>query len=292
MVRSLNATTGAEIGVHIANPGYDVIERLGRPPLTTWTALPTLAPMPLRRLVISSVAVIVLAWTTCAWAGWIIDQVATGNRWKVQQRVLLDGNRMKTVMLGADGSPVTTFILDLNTGRIVQADYAGGQYITGTVQEYLQLMQWLRQQAKESHPAIPGNCRAFRIEVTRTGQQATIAGYPAVRYDVMVDGTLQSEAWMAANLPAWREINARKLEQFVSAIAKLGTCGPEHVRQWFFAADPGAKALDEGFPVRIIDRSNQVTIDIVTADARAVPRDEFEPPANLGPRTIREIINP
>jgi hypothetical protein len=59
--------------------------------------------MPLRRLVISSVAVIVLAWTPCASAGWIIDQVATGNNWKVQQRVLLD-------ILGADDSPVTTFI--------------------------------------------------------------------------------------------------------------------------------------------------------------------------------------
>ena len=104
--------------------------------------------------------------------------------------------------------------------------------------------------------------------------------------------SIRRTAWMAANLPAGREIDARKLEQFVSAIAKLGTCGPEHVRQWFFAADPGAKALDKGFPVRIIDRSNQATIDVVTADARAVPRDEFEPPANLGRRTIREIINP
>jgi hypothetical protein len=245
-----------------------------------------------RLFVISSVAVVVLGGTTCAWAGWIFEQVATGPGWKVQQRVLLDGNRMKTSMLGANGSPVTTFILDLNTDRVIQADYAGGQYITGTIPEYLDLVQWLRRKAHESHPGTPASCSPFRINVTRTGQQTTIAGYSAVRYDVRVDGTVQWEAWMAGNVPAWREISSRKLEQFVGAIAKLGTCGPEHVHQWFFAADSSAKALDEGFPVRIIDRSHRATIDVVAVEARAIPRDEFEPPANLGRRTVREIINP
>jgi hypothetical protein len=152
-------------------------------------------------------------------------------------------------------------------------------------------MQWLRRKAHESNPGVPVSCSPFRIDVTRTGKQATIAGYSAVRYDVRVDGTVQWEAWLARNVPAWREINARKLEQFVGAIAKLGTCGPEHVHQWFFAADPAAKALDEGFPVRLIDRSHQATIDVVAADTRVVPRDEFEPPANLGQRMIRRILN-
>ena len=78
-----------------------------------------------------------LAWTSSAWAGWGIEQVATRNGRKVQPRILLDANRMKTVLLGTDGTPVMTFVLDLNTDSVTHVDHAGGQYLTGTVQEYL-----------------------------------------------------------------------------------------------------------------------------------------------------------
>src|SRR3990172_2455059 len=56
-----------------------------------------------------SVAWIILAgvfgWIGEASAGWVIDQVMKGGGEGTRQQVLLQANRMKTLMLGEDGGP-------------------------------------------------------------------------------------------------------------------------------------------------------------------------------------------
>ncbi len=65
------------------------------------------------------------------------------------------------------------------------------------------------------------------MEVRRTGQQATIAGYPAVRHDVLADGRLESEVWIARGITAWRELDPRRFERFTAEMAKLaGSVAP------------------------------------------------------------------
>src|SRR6202162_3798650 len=98
------------------------------------------------RVVTCSILVSVLVWTGQASAGWVIDQVIKGAGEGTRQQMVLQANRMKTLMLGTDGEPVTAFILDLNAQTITQVDYVKRQYTTTTVQEFGQMMQGMHKE--------------------------------------------------------------------------------------------------------------------------------------------------
>jgi hypothetical protein len=132
-------------------------------------------------------------------------------------------------------------------------------------------------------------CREPRIEIKKTGQQATIAGYPAVRYDVFADGKLDSELWIAKGITAWRELDQQKLERFGAEMAKLAGCGPGG--QGHPGADPSWKLAGEGYPVRTVDKSGSGgTVEVVKAESRAVPAAEFQPPAGFARKTLQEMM--
>ena len=87
----------------------------------------------------------IVVWSGQASAGWVIDQKVKGRGDGVRQQVLLQANRMKTLILGEDGTPSAAFILDLNAETITQVDYSRKHYITTTVQEFGQMIQGVQQ---------------------------------------------------------------------------------------------------------------------------------------------------
>ncbi|MGH7412254.1 MAG: DUF4412 domain-containing protein [Candidatus Methylomirabilis sp.] len=277
------------------------------------------------RVVALSVLVSVFGWTGEALAGWIIDQVVKGGGEDTKQQVVLQANRMKTLMLGEEGAPFAAFILDLNAETITQVDYNRKHYVTATVQEFGQMMQGVQQatsgqmarvmkEMQERMKDMPEeqrkmieemmrskmpqtesgsqDCVEPKIELRKTGQQETIAGYSAVRYDVLADGKPESELWVAKGITAWREMDPKKLERFATEIAKLAPrCGSMQGRHGFRGDDPAWKLANEGYPVRTVHRSDGgVTIEIVKAETRTVPAAEFQPPAGFARKTLKEVM--
>jgi len=271
----------------------------------------------------------IVVWSGQASAGWVIDQVMKGGGEGARQQVLLQANRMKTLMLGEDGTPSAAFILDLNAETITQVDYKGKHYISTTVQQFGQMIQGVQQamsgemaevmkqmqeQMKDMPPeqrkmmeemmedmmrsrmpktgAAPQDCVEPKVELKKTGQQATIAGYPAVRYDVLADGKLESELWLASGIAAWREMDPQKLERFATEIAKLAPrCGSVKGQHGFRRDDPAWKLASEGYPVRTVHRSDGgVTMEVVKAESRSIPAAEFQPPAGFVRKTLREMM--
>jgi hypothetical protein len=254
-----------------------------------------------------------LGWSESALAGWVVEQFMKGGAEGGRQQVLIQANRMKTIMLGPDGRPAAAFILDLDAQTITHVDYRQRQVMTATVQEYVQAIQGAQQvamremqerlksmppqerqmaeQMMRSQTGQPGgtgqDCREPQTEVRRTGQQATIAGYPAVRYDVLADGKLEAEVWAAPAITAWRELDPPKLERFTAEIAKLVGCGPG--RPGLLGADASWKLASEGYPVRTI-HPGAVTIEVVKAESRTIPAPEFQPPPGFARRTLQQMI--
>jgi len=278
------------------------------------------------RVVPCSILAGVLVWTGQASAGWVIDQVIKGAGEGTRQQVFLQSNRMKTLMLGEDGAPSAAFILDLNAETITQVDYNKKHYITTTIQEFGQMMAGV-QQAMSGHMARvmkemqeqmkdmpeeqrkmmeqmmrsrmpqtetgPQDCPESKIELKKTGEQATIAGYPAVRYDVLIDGKPDSELWLAKGITAWREMDPQKLERFGSEMAKLAPrCSRAPGRLGLRGDDPAWKLANEGYPVRTVHRSagGGVTVEVVKAETRLVPAAELQPPAGFARKTLKEIM--
>jgi hypothetical protein len=258
----------------------------------------------------------VFAWIGQASAGWIIDEVVKGRGEDSRQQVMLQANRMKSLTFGKGGRAVAAFILDLNSETITQVDYEERHYVTAPIQEYVQTIrsamtgamkqiedalkdvppeqrkmaeQLMRSQIGQSGLAAQ-ECREPRMELRKSGQQATIAGYPAVRYDVLADGKLGSELWIAKGIPAWRELDPQKLERFAAEMARLAGCGPSRGPKGPPGVDPSWKLVSEGYPVRTVDRGGSGgTLEVVKAEGRTLSAAEFQPPPGFRRKTLREM---
>ena len=138
----------------------------------------------------------------------------------------------------------------------------------------------------------PGACREPRIEMRKTGRQATIAGYPAAGYEVAADGKAESELWIAKGITAWKEVDPKKLERAMSELAKMTPrCGPPSGRQGGMGEDQAWRLAGEGYPVKTADRrGGGTTVEVVKAESRAVAASEFQPPANFTRKTLGEMM--
>ena len=102
------------------------------------------------RVVVWGILASVFGWTGQVLAGWVIDQVVRGFGEGARQQVLLQGNKMKTLVLGEGGEPSTAYILDLNAETITQVDYKKRHYMSTTVREFTQMMQEAQQIGRAS----------------------------------------------------------------------------------------------------------------------------------------------
>lgn len=260
------------------------------------------------RFVAWSVLAILIAWDGRLYAGWVIDEAVQGS--KGQRQVVLQANRMKSLTTGEDGKPATALIIDFNSETITQVDYAERYYTNAKVQDYVQTMQGAMteaskamQEAMKNMPAdqrkimehmmqshmgsgVPAAvCREPRIEVRKTSQQATIAGYQAVRYDVLNDGKAASQLWIAKAISAWTELDPKKIERFAAEMRQLASCNSGQ-GQRLPGADPSWKLASEGYPVRTVEASGS-SVEVVKAEQRAVPDSEFQPPNGFAKKTLR-----
>jgi hypothetical protein len=255
---------------------------------------------------------------TGASAGWIIDEVEKEN--DTQGQVFIQANRVKSVMLGADQKPESAFIIDLEAQTITEVNYEEQYYATGSFQEYSDIVRHLVEQGKqetaqmmqemqESLKSMPPEqrqameealrkdteagqeCREPRFETRRTNQQATVAGHAAVRYDVLADGKLEWEYWIAKGITAWQELNPQKLERFVSIWKAMGgSCSFGPSGGALFVAEPWLQLLREGYPVRIVAVDGSYKNEVVKAENRSIPGTEFQPPASFVRKTFRETL--
>lgn len=268
----------------------------------------------------------IFVWTGQASAGWVIDQVVKGVGEGGRQQMLLQANRMKMVMFTESGRPMTAFIWDLNADTITQLDYEQQHYTSTTAKEFSQMIQGAQQMAsgrmaeamKEMEEAMKDmppeqrkmmeqmmggktpkmgpsaeDCREPKVEWRKTGQQATIAGYTAVRYDVLIDGKPDSELWLAKGITAWRELDPKKLERFMAEMEKMAPrCGGVQGRQGFRGDDPSWRLAGEGYPVRTVHRGNGggITIEVVKAETRNISASEFQLPAGFARKTLQEMM--
>ena len=253
----------------------------------------------------------ILAGIGRAAAGWIIDQVVKEAGNTSRQQIILQSDRMKTFILDPSGHPRAAVIVDLDAQTITHVDYLERHYVTATVQEHLEVMRKaqraaaaqmaeamkaMKERTKDMAPAerkavdemlraqmrlngaLPPECPTARRELRKTAQRGTVAGYPAVRYDVLSDGKPDSEVWIAPDITAWQELDPQKLERFSTEMAKLSGCVGGRGSPRLRGVDPSVKLAGEGFTVRTVDRSTGAIQEVVKAERRSMPPAEFEPP--------------
>jgi len=256
--------------------------------------------------------VILLAWSAESSAGWIIDQQVKGAG-DARQQVMVHSNRMKTTLLEADGKPGAAVIVDLNADTITQINYAERSYVTMPITEYIQAVATMREAAgkhltqalknvpPEHRPSVEEamrqrvggelsapQCVEPKVELRTTTQKETIAGFAAVRHDVLLDGKPDLQVWVAKDLKAWSEIDPQKLQQFASQMTRLAACG-SGARG--LGGDVAWRVASEGYPVRTVDASG-TTVEVQKALSRKVSVREFRPPTGYAKKTLADMMRP
>lgn len=266
-----------------------------------------------------------------AWAGWGIDWA--GPDGAVRQQDLLQANHLKLVWLGQDGKPVVALIVDLDSQSFSQVYYDKQYYVTQTAEEYVTTLRAVRKMALGLWPAspdlieallrappaerrrmetelgayeqrmrasgrgqtdpAPARCPEGRTEGRRSGEQETIRGHPAIRYDVLADGKPSRALWaiwITSSIDAARELDPKKLQRFLDGIAGARRpCGPGGEVVDVLLATPAWTLIGQGYPVRIAGRGGEV-LEVVKVERRAISRPELEPPAGFARRTFSEHI--
>lgn len=241
-------------------------------------------------------------------AGWFIEQVVT-NGDDGRQQVFVQSDRMKTLVLEPNGQPGSAFIVDLEAETITTVDYRERSYTTGTMHDYVESVRRLRgavgrqlaemkKQLEAAMKDMPAeqrrameqvlqqrlgqadggaqDCREREPELRRTSEVATIAGFQAIRHDLVTDGGAGSQVWLARGITAWRELDVQRLQRFVARMAAADGCGGGAGP----AGGAGWRVVQEGYPVRVVDASGAV-VEVVKAESRPIPAAEFQPPAGF-----------
>ncbi len=148
----------------------------------------------------------------------------------------------------------------------------------------------MRSRMPEANPKSEA-CAEPRIEMRKTGQQATLAGHPSINYEVLADGKPESELWIAKSITAWKELDAKKLERLMTELtAAMPGCGASQSRHGF-GKDNAWKLANEGYAVKTVDRSGSgSSVEVTKAEARSLPASEFRPPAGFARKDLSEMM--
>ncbi|MBI3597422.1 MAG: hypothetical protein HY203_09745 [Nitrospirae bacterium] len=289
------------------------------------------------QIITVSVMVGILLLTGQASAGWVIDQVSGLPSGAVaeesRQQLILQANRMKTLIyepapVGTVGKPVSAFIWDFNAETVTQVDYQKRRYATAPFQDYFKMIQGpnqmeqamkqmqealkglppeqrkmmeqrMRSQMEQAQPP-PQTAPAARVEIRKTDEQKIIAGHPAVRYDIVVDGSPDWAIWIANDITPWKEFDPKKLKRFGAEMAKAMGCvsGPRANAMdcvsgpgalGLHGDDPAWKPATEGYPVQMDTHGGGGGYRVIKAESRMVPAAEFQPPAGFARKTLQEM---
>jgi len=140
-------------------------------------------------------AIVIMVAVAQAVAGWIIEEVATDSRGEQSKPVFyIQDNKMMI-------DEKEDVIFDLEKGEMYAIMHEQKAYMKIT-SEMMGMGGGMQEWS--------GN-----LEVKKTSETETIAGYKATKYDVMVDGTLKDEIWIAEDVEINKEYDQDKFHQMV-----------------------------------------------------------------------------
>lgn len=249
---------------------------------------------PLAGLTLGIAAVVLLpTFTSPAWGGWEIDEKYTTDTngvairrddllARVVDRRFIQGNRLKRVLIDADGKPQYAYIYDFVADRLTEVDYPKSRYYAAPLGE------WVRSEEIRGGiplPNLPGDslvanmCQGL-LELRRSTQRDRIAGYEAVRYDSPVDGPPKRHLWIAEDVRLGQGIDHEKLARYGKGIWE-----PRCPRK---ADDPAVRHMREGYIMRSTGPNGSDGTEVFRVQERDIPDSEFQPPPGFVRRPIRE----
>ncbi|GHS88182.1 hypothetical protein FACS189487_05880 [Campylobacterota bacterium] len=211
-------------------------------------------------------------------AGWIIDEVARyeGGE-QFESRITIDAGRYTSK------SEDEKLIIDLNNDTVYFVYDNIRQYFGGRLSDVVEemrgtLMTEMSENDEMSDPHFADQGSAIAVEVKRLGDKYSAESFTGEKYQIIVDGELKKEVYIAPALTANREIDPKKLSRTMLMLAGAGN--PTAAR-YVEMSDEYIKLMSKGYPIRTIEYDpggGMVLTTIVKVEKKAITDSEFAPP--------------
>jgi hypothetical protein len=200
-----------------------------------------------------------------------------------------------------DSGQVTIF--DLNQGTMILLQPARKRYWTGTPEEFArqvkttvdaQLDAELKALPPEERQALKDDARRPALEapakvpvrVERSAQVDTLAGHPARKHQIFVEGQLLEEVWIAEDLDLSKELDPDKYAQLLLQTRSDDT------GDWEF--DPQVRALrTKGVEMKSIRHAAtgpEESGAVQKVEQKQLPDSTFQVPAGYQKATMAQIL--
>lgn len=238
-----------------------------------------------------------------AFAGWVIEEVtgyAEGEETK--QTSYFQNNRIKIV----DSEQVMVFDLQKGVFYILSPDRE--IYWSGTPEQFQEdtkemvkrqmekILEGMPPEQREAYKQyleeIQGEAKKtttekkLNVQVQKTSEKATVAGYPTQKYEVWVDEELKQDLWIATEMNLADEIDLNKFAKFIEALSEL------EEEETYESSPQYMALLGQGYWLRSIeyDEEGEETVtEVVKAEKKKIPDSEFAVPKSYGKVSIEEL---
>ncbi len=229
----------------------------------------------MRRVLATALALLLLGPLT-AHAGYLIaDQNG--------EHVLLSTGRLKMAPKSAGG---LVMMLDVGRAQVWVADPGQERYREGTVDEYCDGVRKLSGAREEA-----ASGRVPKVTVQKTSDTETIAGLPTRKYQVLADGALYEELWLASDPALLREfVAARAPETFGRMSGCLATAGGGARVE---ATEEYRRIYSEGWPLKAVFHGSggpTPGTPVTRVERREIPEGEFARPSGFAAVPLPEVF--
>ncbi len=255
--------------------------------------------MKIRTIVIT---VLLTIMTTSAYAGWVFTESGQSEN----RTTHIQDNKMKLV------NPDQIMIFDVAKNQLCFANPKQKIFWRGTpsqlASEAGKIMNDMDKMMDEQLSAIPAEQRDMlkqalkdqispgknspnpNVQVVDTGLGDTIAGYPARKYEIRIDGKLSEALWITGGIKMGSEFDVRKFSEMMRSL----TSGISMIGDYAAMSSPQVMSLlEKGWPLRVVDYQGgkyNMLSDVVKVEKKSIPSTTFDIPKDYQQASVVEIF--
>ncbi len=238
------------------------------------------------------------SWAAPAWSG-VVEVDRQGGQ------TYLSGSTIKNIPAGES----TWYVFDTEQDRITLIDDQDRTYTQGNAEEYCsalaevtdERLQAMSPEERQMMDQIMGILNGTpreqpQIDITEAGPGEAIAGLPTRKYQVLVDGNLQEEIWLAPDPALLEGVDIEAISRYGQ---KISACIGKALRM-----DGGMMHLEDspeygrlirqGWVMRSIRNDplagSEVVTEVERLERRQIPEEEFQAPADYDQLPLAEFL--
>lgn len=232
--------------------------------------------------------ILISLFATNAFAGWAFLEDRKGEKGTVIQE-----NKITFK------APDEILSFDLEKDMITVISPAEKKYWSGTTDAFEagakksieSIEKLIEQQLPEGQGIFrPESATKASVEVKDTGEVRKIAGHPARKYEIFVDGDLKQEKWIAEDIDVGKDLDIAKFKKMMGKFQSA--FGRDQVSEALWS-DKATAMLDKGWPLAIVDYRSDIdkhTDETVKVEQKDIPKSEFAPPPGFKSVTFDDVF--